>query len=232
MAGRGAATAESVLILVAEDEPEIASFLRKGLMAEGYVCVVAGDAETALSVARTRPVDLVLLDLILPDRSGLDVLRVLRARDARLPVLILTAREDVDSKVSGLDQGADDYLTKPFAFDELLARIRALLRRERASSNVMRAGHLALDLKERIVRGPDSEATLSMRESALLEVFLRHPNQVLSRAQITSTIWPQGFDIETNVVDVYIGYLRRKVPWPPDVALETIRGAGYRLKVD
>jgi len=232
MAGQGATTADPVLILVAEDEPDIASFLRRGLTAEGYECVVAGDAETALSVARTRPVDLVLLDLILPDRSGLDVLRVLRARDPRLPVLILTAREDVDTKIMGLDQGADDYLTKPFAFDELLARIRALLRREQATSNAVRAGELALDLRERIVRSPHGQATLSMRESALLEVFLRHPNQVLSRAQITSTVWPQGFDIETNVVDVYIGYLRRKVPWPSDVVLETIRGAGYRLKAD
>ena len=231
-AGQGATTADPVLILVAEDEPDIASFLRKGLTAEGYLCVVAGDAETALSAARTRPVDLVLLDLILPDRSGLDVLRVLRARDPRLPVLILTAREDVDTKIMGLDQGADDYLTKPFAFDELLARIRALLRREQASSNVVRVGALALDLRERIARGPDGQATLSMRETALLEVFFRHPNQILSRAQITSAVWPQGFDIETNVVDVYIGYLRRKVPWPSDVGLETIRGAGYRLKVD
>jgi DNA-binding response OmpR family regulator len=219
------------LILVAEDEPLIASFLCTGLTDEGYACVAAGDAETALALARTEPVDLVLLDLILPDRSGLDVLRVLRERNRRLPVLILTAKDDVYSKVSGLDQGADDYLTKPFVFEELLARIRALLRRDHASANELRAGGLVLDLKERSARGPDGEAALSERESALLEAFVRHPNQVLTRAQIASSIWRREFDLETNVVDVYVGYLRRKVPWPPDVVLETVRGAGYRLKV-
>jgi DNA-binding response OmpR family regulator len=220
-----------VLILVAEDEQRIASFLRKGLVAEGYACVVAGDAESALNLARAEPVDLVLLDLILPDRSGLDVLRVIRERDPRLPVLILTARDDVQSKVAGLDQGADDYLTKPFAFDELLARIRALLRRDQATAVLLRAGALELDLKERSARGPGGKATLTLRESALLELFVRHPNQVLTRAQIASGVWPYDFDMETNVVDVYVGYLRRKVPWPPDVGLETVRGAGYRLRV-
>ena len=219
-------------ILVAEDEPGIASFLCRGLTAEGYACLVAGDARTALALAEAEAVDLVLLDLILPDRSGLDVLRVLRARDARLPVMILTAREDIESKVSGLDHGADDYLTKPFAFDELLARIRALVRRDQVNAVVLRAGDLVLDLKERLARGPDGQAALSTREAALLEVFLRHPNQILSRAQITSGIWSPEFDLESNVVDVYVGYLRRKVPWPPGVGLETIRGAGYRLRVD
>ncbi|HYW27812.1 MAG TPA: response regulator transcription factor [Terriglobales bacterium] len=220
-----------MLILVAEDEPRISSFLHRGLTAEGYECVVAEDAESALAAVEANPVDLVLLDLLLPDRSGLDVLRALRARDPRLPVLILTALEGVDSKVSGLDLGADDYLTKPFAFEELLARIRALLRRERASAVVLRAGELVLDLKERSARGPGGQAALSMREFDLLEVFVRHPNEILSRARITSTIWPRGFDMESNVVDVYVGYLRRKVPWPPDVLLETVRGAGYRLKI-
>jgi DNA-binding response OmpR family regulator len=220
-----------VLILVAEDEPRISSFLRRGLTAEGYECIVAEDAESALAAAQANPVDLVLLDLLLPDRSGLDVLRALRARDPRLPVLILTALEGIDSKVHGLDQGADDYLTKPFEFEELLARIRALLRRERASEIVLRAGELVLDLKERCARGPGGQAALSMREFDMLEVFVRHPNEVLSRARITSSIWPHGFDMESNVVDVYVGYLRRKVPWPPDVLLETVRGAGYRLKV-
>jgi DNA-binding response OmpR family regulator len=220
-----------MLILVAEDEPRIASFLSRGLAAEGYGCVVARDGATALALAETEPVDLVLLDLILPDRSGLEVLRMLRARDPRLPVLILTAREDVDSKVSGLDLGADDYLTKPFAFDELLARIRALVRRGEANAVLLRAGGLVLDLKERSARGPGGRAALSQRESELLEVFVRHPNQVLTRTQITTSIWPQEFDLDSNVVDVYVGYLRRKVPWPPDVNLETVRGAGYRLRV-
>jgi DNA-binding response OmpR family regulator len=220
-----------VLILVAEDEPLIASFLRRGLTDEGYACVVADDAETALALARTEPVDLVLLDLILPDRSGLDVLRVLRERDPRLPVLIVTAKDDIESKVTGLDQGADDYVTKPFAFDELLARIRALLRRDLASATVLRAGDLVLDIRQRSARGPGGEAPLSLRESALLEAFVRHPNQVLTRAQLMSSIWRYEFDMDSKVVDVYVGYLRRKVPWPSDVALETVRGAGYRLKV-
>jgi DNA-binding response OmpR family regulator len=220
-----------MLILIAEDEPRIASFLRKGLMAEGHSCIVAGDADTALTLAQAEPIELVLLDLILPDRSGLDVLHVLRGRDPRLPVLILTAKDDVGSKVAGLDQGADDYLTKPFVFDELLARIRALIRREQASAVELRVGGLVLDLKQRCAYGPDGGATLTVRESALLELFVRHPNQVLSRAQITSNVWPYESESESNVVDVYVRYLRRKVRWPPDVSLETVRGAGYRLKV-
>lgn len=220
-----------MLILIVEDEPRIASFLRKGLMAEGYSCVVADDAEGALILARAEPVDLVLLDLILPDRSGLDVLRVLRAGDPRLSILVLTAKDDVDSKVIGLDQGADDYLTKPFVFDELLARIRALLRRDQASAVELRAGRLVLDVRERSARSGGESATLTVRESALLELFVRHPNQVLSRAQITSNVWPYETESESNVVDVYVRYLRRKVPWPAEVSLETVRGAGYRLKV-
>jgi DNA-binding response OmpR family regulator len=220
-----------VLILVVEDEPRIASFLRKGLVAEGYACVVAADAESALLLARAEPVDLVLLDLILPDRSGLDVLRALRSRDALLPILVLTAKDDVGSKVMGLDQGADDYLTKPFVFDELLARIRALLRRDQASAVELRAGGLVLDLKQRSVRGGNEQVELTVRESALLELFVRHPNHVLSRAQISGSAWPYESQAESNVVDVYVRYLRRKVPWTPDVRLETVRGAGYRLRV-
>lgn len=220
-----------MLILIVEDEPRIASFLQKGLQAEGYACVVAEDAGSALTFAQAEPVDLVLLDLILPDRSGLDVLRSLRARDQRLPILVLTAKDDVHSKVSGLDQGADDYLTKPFVFDEVLARVRALLRRDQASAVELRAGGLVLDLRQRSVRGTNSPVALTVRESALLELFIRHPNQVLSRAQITSNVWPYDTESESNVVDVYVRYLRRKVPWPSDVRLETMRGAGYRLKV-
>jgi len=220
-----------LLILIAEDEPRIASFLRKGLTAEGYACVVAGDADGALRLASAEPVDVVLLDLILPDRSGLDVLRALRTRDPRLPILILTAKDDVGSKVAGLDQGADDYLTKPFVFDELLARVRALVRRDQASAIELRAGGLVLDLRQRAVRGGDEEAMLTVRESALLEVFVRHPNQVLTRAQISGNVWPYESETGSNVVDVYVRYLRRKVPWPAGVSLETVRGAGYRLKV-
>jgi DNA-binding response OmpR family regulator len=220
-----------VLILIVEDEPRIASFLRKGLMAEGYSCVTAEDGESALTLAQAEPVDLVLLDLILPDRSGLDILRTLRERDAHIPVLILTAKDDVNSKVTGLDEGADDYLTKPFVFDELLARIRALLRRDQASAVHLRAGSLVLDIRQRSARCQDHSVTLTLREFALLEFFVRHPNHVVSRAQITSNVWPYESESESNVVDVYVSYLRRKVPWPEDACLETVRGAGYRLKV-
>jgi DNA-binding response OmpR family regulator len=220
-----------MLILIAEDEPRIASFLRKGLMAEGYACVVAGDVASALTLAKAEPVDLVLLDLILPDGSGLEVLRCLRGRDSRLPVLILTAKDDVGSKVTGLDHGADDYLTKPFVFDELLARIRALMRRDQASSVQLRAGPLALDLRERSVQSGQERVTLTLREFALLEFFVRHPNQVVTRAQISGSVWPYESESESNVVDVYVRYLRRKVPWPAEVCLETVRGAGYRLRL-
>ncbi|HKF78397.1 MAG TPA: response regulator transcription factor [Candidatus Dormibacteraeota bacterium] len=220
-----------MLILVVEDEPRIASFLCKGLAAEGYACAVAGDAETALLLAGTEPVDLVLLDLILPDRSGLEVLRALRSRDPRLPILVLTAKDDVGSKVTGLEQGADDYLTKPFVFDELLARIRALIRRDQASAVELRAGGLVLDLRQRSARGAGHQAVLTVRECALLELFVRHPNQVLTRAQISGNAWPYESQAESNVVDVYVRYLRQKVPWPPDVSLDTVRGAGYRLRV-
>jgi len=231
VAATAAADPESVLILVVEDEPRIASFVHRGLQAEGYACVVAPDAASALVLAGAEPVDLVLLDLILPDRSGLDVLRQLRARDPRLPILVLTARDEVGSRVEGLDQGADDYLTKPFAFDELLARIRALLRRDQASAVALRAGGLELDLRRRSAGSAGHSVELTVRESALLELFVRHPNHVLTRAQIMDSVWPYGSRAESNVVDVYVGYLRQKVPWPGGVRLETVRGAGYRLRV-
>ena len=219
-----------MLILIVEDEPRIASFLKKGLTEEGYACVIAEDKASALTLA-AEPVDLLLLDLILPDGSGLDLLRTLRADRPELPVLILTARDDVLTKVAGLDQGADDYLTKPFAFEELLARIRALLRRNQASASELRAGGMTLNLKERAVRTGGRWVPLTVRESALLELLVRNANQVLTRTQILSNAWPYESEAESNVIDVYVRYLRRKVPWPEDVALETVRGAGYRLRV-
>jgi DNA-binding response OmpR family regulator len=219
-----------MLILIVEDEPRIASFLKKGLSEEGYACVVAQDRASAMALA-AEPVDLLLLDLILPDGSGLDLLRALRADRPGLPVLILTARDDVRTKVAGLDMGADDYLTKPFAFEELLARIRALLRRNQASAAELRAGSLTLNLKERAVHTGSSWVPLTVRESALLELLVRNANQVLTRTQILSNAWPYECEAESNVIDVYVRYLRRKVPWPEDVALETVRGAGYRLRI-
>lgn len=214
-------------LLVIEDEPRIASFLVKGLRAQGYAVEQVGSGEAGLElVARSRP-DLVLLDLRLPDMDGLDVLRRLRRQPERVPVLILTARSDVDDRVQGLDLGADDYVTKPFAFDELLARVRARLRTpEDEEGAVLRAGGVELDLRTRRARAGGLHADLAAREFALLETFLRHPGQVLSRAQLLSQVWGFDFDPRTNVVDVYVGYLRKKLG---ESTIETVRGMGYRL---
>ncbi len=220
-----------MLVLIVEDEARIASFLRKGLTAEGYACIVATNVADAVSLATTEPVELVLLDIILPGGSGMDVLRALRQSRPRLPILMLTAMDDLPSKLAGLNEGADDYLTKPFNFDELLARIRAIARRGQAHAVELRAGDLVLDLSTRRATSGQSRVELTVRESALLECFIRHPSQVLSRVQLLSNVWAYESEAESNVVDVYVRYLRRKVPWPPDVAIETVRGAGYRLAV-
>jgi len=220
-----------VLILLVEDEERIAAFVTKGLQAEGYSWVRARDGGEALALAGTEPIDLVVLDLVLPDGSGLDVLTALRRTKAGLPVMILTALDDVSSRVRGLNAGADDYLGKPFDFDELLARIRALLRRDQASAVELRAGTLRLDLLEHSASSAGGRVDLTVRESALLEYLLRHPNHVVTRGQISSGVWPYDSISDSNVVDVYVGYLRRKVPWPADVRIETVRGAGYRLRV-
>ena len=220
-----------MLVLIVEDEARIASFLRKGLRAEGYSCVVATNAADAVDLATTEPVEVILLDIVLPDGSGMDVLRVIRQKQPRLPILMLTAMDDMPSKLSGLNQGADDYLTKPFNFDELLARIRVIVRRGQAHAVELRAGNLVLDLATRHAASGQSRVELTVRESALLECFIRHPNQVLSRVQLLSNVWPYESTVESNVVDAYVRYLRRKVPWPLEVAIETVRGAGYRLAV-
>src|SRR6266705_3418984 len=220
-----------MLILHVEDEERIATFVSKGLHAEGYSCVRARDGAQALTLARSESIDLVELDLVLPDGSALDVLTALRGFKACLHVLILTALDDVSSRVRGLNAGADDYLGKPFDFDELLARIRALLRRDQASAVELRAGTLRLDLLEHSASSAGGRVDLTVRESALLEYLLRHPNHVVTRAQISSGVWPYDSISDSNVVDVYVGYLRRKVPWPADVRIETVRGAGYRLRV-
>jgi len=220
-----------VLILLVEDEERIAAFVTKGLQAEGYSWVRARDGGEALALAGTEPIDLVVLDLVLPDGSGLNVLTALRRTKAGLPVMILTALDDVSSRVRGLNAGADDYLGKPFDFDELLARIRALLRRDQASAVELRAGTLRLDLLEHSASSAGGRVDLTVRESALLEYLLRHPNHVVTRGQISSGVWPYDSISDSNVVDVYVGYLRRKVPWPADVRIETVRGAGYRLRV-
>jgi heavy metal response regulator len=219
-------------ILVVEDEEKVASFIQRGLEAEHYSVDVAHDGETGLARALERAYDLVVLDIMLPKRDGFGVVRELRARGSRVPVLLLTARAAVSDRVSGLDLGADDYLTKPFAFDELLARVRALLRRGSAGPGPTRTlADLSLDPATRLVTRGERRIELTAREHALLEFFLRNPGRVLSRSVIAQHVWGVDFDTFTNVIDVYVNYLRRKIDdaFEPKL-LHTVRGAGYVLK--
>ena len=215
-------------ILIAEDEPRIASFLEKGLKANGFTTSVAAEGHDALFMARSGEFDLVILDLGLPGKDGLDVLQDLRAKDKFLPVIILTARDGVENTVSGLEGGADDYVTKPFSFDELLARVRVRLRGDRApEETVLRAGELSLDLRTRTASVADRSVELSAREFTLAETFFRHAGQVLSREQLLSHVWGYDYDPGSNVVDVYVGYLRKKLGGDN---IKTVRGMGYRLE--
>ena len=221
-------------ILVVEDEAGIARFICQGLSETGYVVDVASDGQEGLDYALAAPYDLIILDILLPKMDGLRLLRELRDRGVRTPVLLLTALDAVDDRVRGLDSGADDYLVKPFAFAELLARVRALLRRPPLQSNtVLRVGDLEMDLVRREVRRAGRQIDLSPREFSLLEYLMRHPNQVLTRTQIAEHIWNFDFYAESNVVDVYIGYLRRKIDRGFDQPLiHTVRGVGYRLSAE
>ena len=217
-------------ILIVEDEHRIASFLEKGLRANGFATTVVADGRAAAAAARDADFDLVVLDLGLPGRDGLDVLAELRRRGERLPVVVLTARDAVPERVAGLEGGADDYVTKPFSFEELLARIRVRLRDDKGEeTTLLRAGDLVLDLRTRraVVAGRTVE--LTAREFALAETFLRHADQVLSREQLLSHVWGYDFDPGSNVVEVYVRYLRRKLG---EDRIETLRGMGYRLRVD
>ncbi|HSJ73696.1 MAG TPA: response regulator transcription factor [Miltoncostaeaceae bacterium] len=214
-------------LLVVEDEARIASFLVRGLRAQGYAVEHVATGEEALAGARDPDLDMMILDLGLPDMDGTEVLRRLRAGGARVPVLVLTARGEVGDRVESLDLGADDHLVKPFAFDELLARIRARLREQDAGpATVVRAGSVALDIPTRRVTADGREHDLTAREFSLLQVFLRRPGQVLTREQILSQVWELDWDPGSNVVDVYVGYLRRKIG---EGRIETVRGAGYRF---
>jgi len=222
-------------ILIAEDEARIVAFLEKGLRAGGYSTVAVSDGHDALALARDDSFDLLLLDLGLPGMDGHEVLRAVRARGVTMPVVILTARDGVDDTVSGLQGGADDYVTKPFRFEELLARIRLRLRDGGApESTVLVAGGVSLDLRSRrasvadAAAGPPRVVELTAREFSLAEVFLRHAGQVLSREQLLSHVWGYDFDPGSNVVDVYVRYLRRKLG---EGVIETVRGMGYRLAV-
>jgi two-component system, OmpR family, copper resistance phosphate regulon response regulator CusR len=215
-------------ILIVEDEARIASFLEKGLQANGFATQTTGDPEKALQLARGSDFDLLILDLGLPGRNGLDVLRELREEGARLPVIILTARDGPGAAVAGLEGGADDYITKPFRFDELLARVRVRLRGEHtAEPTLLRAGDAALDLRMRRAVVGERTVDLSAREFALAEVFFRHPGQVLSREQLLSQVWGYDFDPGSNIVDVYVGYLRKKLG---KQMIASVRGMGYRLE--
>jgi DNA-binding response OmpR family regulator len=215
-------------VLIVEDEPRIASFVERGLRAEGFTVEVAGDGPTGLALACSEDVDLVVLDLVLPGMSGEEVLAKLRVQRADVPVIVLTARDAVEDRVRNLNAGADDYVTKPFSFAELLARIHARLRsRDQQLAIELSAGDVRLDLRSRTARLEGREVALTAREFALLETFLRHPNQVLSQVQLLDRVWGYDFEPGSNVVEVYVGYLRRKLR--KDL-IETVRGAGYRLR--
>jgi two-component system, OmpR family, copper resistance phosphate regulon response regulator CusR len=214
-------------ILLVEDEPRITAFLEKGLRAEGHATTAVQRGEDAVSLLLSGEVDLVVLDLGLPGMDGYEVLRRMRGAGRSEPVIILTARDTVEDTVAGLDLGADDYLTKPFRFEELLARVRARLRgRPDAMETVLSTAAVSLDLRTRRAAVDGRDVNLTAREYALLEVFLRHPGQVLSREQLLSHVWGYDFDPGSNVVDVYVRYLRRKLGAD---AIETVRGMGYRL---
>ena len=216
-------------ILVVEDESRIASFIEKGLRANGFVATVVGDGLMGLDYARTGPFDLVLLDIGLPGIDGFTLLRRLREAQNTLPVIMLTARSSVSDTVAALEGGADDYMPKPFRFDELLARIRLRLRTDRAPEvTSLRQGGITLDLRTRRASSAGRTIDLSAREFSLLELFLRHPDQVLSREQLLSHVWGYDFDPASNIIDVYVGYLRKKLGAS---TLQTVRGVGYRLSV-
>lgn len=215
-------------ILIAEDEPRIATFVERGLRAAGFAATVVGDGRSALEHARTGMFDLVLLDVGLPQIDGFDVLAQLRSAGSTVPVIMLTARTSATDTVTGLQGGANDYLGKPFSFDELLARVQLRLRDgQTREATTLRHADVSLDLRTRRVTIGDREMDLSAREFALAEQFLRHPDQVLSRGQLLSRVWGYDFDPGSNVVDVYVRYLRNK--FGAD-RIETVRGMGYRLR--
>ncbi|HEY9627453.1 MAG TPA: response regulator transcription factor [Coleofasciculaceae cyanobacterium] len=222
-------------ILIAEDEPRIVSFLEKGLQANGFTTAVATSAADTIVMALEHEFDLLILDLGLPDQDGLAVLEQLRGQGKMLPIIILTARDDIGDKVAGLEGGADDYVTKPFRFEELLARVRVRLRNHQATDGqpsgknerILQVGQVMLDLRTRQAQIGDRYVDLSAREFIMAETFLRHPKQVISREQLLNHVWGYDYDPGSNIVDVYVGYLRKKLG--SDV-IETVRGMGYRLR--
>ncbi|MBD2778501.1 response regulator transcription factor [Iningainema tapete] len=221
-------------VLLVEDEPGIAQFISQGLKEAGYATDIATDGQQGLDYASSAEYDIIVLDIMLPQMDGLQLLRKLRSQGFKTPVLLLTARDAVEDRVRGLDAGADDYLFKPFALSELLARLRALLRRPPMQQNtILRVGDLEMDVATREVRRAGKSINLSPREFTLLEYLMRHPRQVLTRSQITEHTWNFDFYENSNVIDVYIGYLRRKIDHGFDKPLlHTVRGVGYCLNAD
>jgi len=224
----------SMKILVVEDEKKVASFIKRGLEEESFSVDVASDGEEGLYLAETNHYDLILMDLMLPKMDGLTAIKAIRDKDIPTPVLCLTAKDTVEDIVSGLDSGSDDYLTKPFAFAELLARVRALLRRGSQDRGAeLTFADLRLDPVTHKVWRSDKEIDLTAKEYALLEYFMRNPNQVLTRTMIAEQVWDYTFDSFTNIIDVYVNYLRKKIDRDFDKKLvHTVRGVGYVLKED
>ncbi|NJM72687.1 MAG: response regulator transcription factor [Scytonema sp. RU_4_4] len=218
-------------ILIAEDEPRIAAFLEKGLRSHGFLTAVAVDADSATQIALGSDFDLLILDLGLPGKDGLEVLKELRRQCEKVQVIILTARNDIQDIVTGFEAGADDYLTKPFRFEELLVRVKVRLRNSTPTKNkeeiLLKAGDVVLDLRTRKVTVGEETVELPAREFTLAETFFRHPGQVMSREQLLDRVWGYDYDPGSNIVDVYIGYLRKKLG---SDLLETVRGVGYRLR--
>lgn len=221
-------------ILVVEDEISIANFVRQGLTEAGHAVDLARTGREGLDYALAADYDVLVLDILLPEMDGLALMRELRRRGHKTPTLMLTARDTIDDRVAGLDAGADDYLVKPFAFPELLARVRALLRRPPLQTGTtLRVGDLEMDTARREVKRNDRLIELSPREYAVLEYLMRHPNQVLTRTQIGEHVWNFDFYNESNVVDVYVGYLRRKIDKGESIPLfHTVRGVGYRMSAE
>ena len=218
-------------ILVVEDEPKVAGFIKKGLQEEGYAVDVAPDGAEGLAMVGMNVYDAIVLDLMLPKKNGIEVMREIRAKKMNVPVLMLTARDTVADKVMGLDAGADDYLTKPFAFQELVARLRSLLRRGKAEITMLKVGDLMLDPATRKVKRGEVELVLTAKEFSLLEYMMRNVGKPLSRTTLSEHVWDINFDRMTNVVDVYINFLRNKVDKDFEKKLiHTVRGVGYVMK--
>ncbi len=220
-------------VLVVEDSRRLAGIVKRGLLEEGYAVDNAYDGEEAEYMAESTPFDLIVLDIMLPKKDGISVCRDLRAKKVNTPILMLTAKDSVDDKVTGLDSGADDYLVKPFAFSELLARLRALLRREVLPKiQKLQIGELALDPQSREVWRNGDRVDLTAKEYAIIEYFMRRPNAVVTRTMLGESVWDYEFDGLSNIIDVYVRRLRRKIDREGQESLiQTVRGSGYRLRV-